>query len=460
MSNCNCSSTDQTPWLPIGRNTNSGWAFDIVGLLAVIGESTIADHTQAITASKFSWIPRLIPAPQALLKNERPTRLPSIQGIELVGVKSGTRVHELNYFANVIHDISSLADYEFREYEITYAKENDDHVDEVDPTTDTPKQSPSVTVKTGDLEKAHTSKPTEPTKPIKITIPMRIACPLNILTFLSTLMTVGLLIWAAIIHDGVACIAIFTISVSTCLACQSSQWRPQLTRRPTNAKVPEGDMVIKTRGAALIVVHCHERISRELYTGTEKCEYVHEEKIWSAMVATSTMLLMISVVLLGNCKWTMQAATGAAYIILNGLYWALPIISKSGWAKWSGEEKHNWDMSRYRVEQLHPAPAIIGRPGLTDVPAEVSKALLTVKGNEPSFTRTLAYAIQATKETSWVKVAKFAPVSDAWSKWLDEAQKYHSDPLWDPVEAKDRFMKEAVEAEEARQNDATTRTSC
>jgi len=78
------------------------------------------------------------------------------------------------------------------------------------------------------------------------------------------------------------------------------------------------------------------------------------------MVATSTALLMVAIVLLGNCEWVMQAAIGASYIILNTAYWALPLL---------GSLRKNWDLSRYNI--------ILG-----------ARYYARNKGKEPSFTDT------------------------------------------------------------------------
>lgn len=62
-------------WFPFGKNGNEeGWRFDIVSLLAVIGENSIEAHSQALTSSWTCMLPRLIPAPQVLLKPARPNR--------------------------------------------------------------------------------------------------------------------------------------------------------------------------------------------------------------------------------------------------------------------------------------------------------------------------------------------------------------------------------------------------
>jgi len=62
-------------WFPVGKAGENGWRLDIVSLLAVIGESSMESHAQALTSSWTCILPRIIPAPQALLKATRPSRL-------------------------------------------------------------------------------------------------------------------------------------------------------------------------------------------------------------------------------------------------------------------------------------------------------------------------------------------------------------------------------------------------
>ena len=83
-------------WLPTGTNGNGdGWRLDIVSLLAVIGESAMAEHSQAMTSSWTCMLPRIIPAPQALLKPARPTRLPYLDSA-VVGVHNGVKIDTFN----------------------------------------------------------------------------------------------------------------------------------------------------------------------------------------------------------------------------------------------------------------------------------------------------------------------------------------------------------------------------
>lgn len=54
-------------WFPVGKGGENGWRLDIVSLLAVIGESSMEAHSQALTSSWTCMLPRIIAAPQALL---------------------------------------------------------------------------------------------------------------------------------------------------------------------------------------------------------------------------------------------------------------------------------------------------------------------------------------------------------------------------------------------------------
>ncbi|EAW07122.1 uncharacterized protein ACLA_018260 [Aspergillus clavatus NRRL 1] len=382
---------------PVGQSPQDGWRFDIVSLLAIIGESTLEGHVQIITASSFAWLPRLLPAPQTVLKTERPARLPPVKDVVIVGVRSGIYLTELNFFADIIHDVASLQDFEFQVYEIDYAKKGPRELEE-----------------TGPRKWTWSNQKLEP-----VYVPVKKLCALNVVIWVSVFMTIGLFIWAGLIHDGVAMIALVTMSLSTSLACLSSEWYPVLSHRPTTARVPRGDIVISTRNGAFVVVKCSEEITRELYGGTEKCRYVFGETWHRILLGTSTVLLMASVLLFSNCGWTMQAAIGIAYIILNILYWAVPLVM---------HRKSTWDMSRYEIKSRVVKP----RSDSCEGPS--------------SYTETLWYAIRETERTDWVINGKLAPSSEAWRKWLDEARdNCHPGSKWDAVAAKNRLMHEAAQ---------------
>ncbi|KAL4896901.1 hypothetical protein BDV59DRAFT_169324 [Aspergillus ambiguus] len=380
-------------WFPSQLGADEqGWKFDIVSLLAVIGGSTIEKHKQVITASRLGVIPRLLPAPDTLLNTDRPLRLPSVKDVTVYGVYSGTHTNELNFFANLIHeDIESLQQYEFRTYCITYRDENMDM---------------------GKTEEGAEDK--------DVYIPVRTISKLNFVTVISILMTIGLFIWAGVIHDGVALIGLVSMSLSTSAACLSSQWRPKLPKRRPGGAVPLGDVVIKTRGGAFVVVHCKEEITRELYLGMDVCEYVYEGTRHQLLLASSTILLMGAIIFFSNCGRTMQIAVGVAYIILNILYWLIALLPST--------QHETWDLDRYKIEELpkqEPQPQI--------------------------FTEALWYAIRETKDIEWVKKARLAPDTKHWDGWLQEALDNCEDAHWDAVAAKNRWMSLAAEEKRERE---------
>ncbi|KFY27710.1 hypothetical protein V491_00771 [Pseudogymnoascus sp. VKM F-3775] len=197
-------------------------------------------------------------------------------------------------------------------------------------------------------------------------------------------------------------------------------------KRTSAAKVPDGDVVIRTREGAFIVVKCDENVARELYTGTEECTYlVYSVRAYRALIGVATFILMVAVVLLGNCNFNQQAAIGSAYIVLNGLYWAASLVPK----------KEFWDMKLYEREDMTPddcREAECARPG--DGPDDI-----------PSYTRTMWYAIRATEEVGWVWTSGAAPKTKEWKKWVDAAEKQVKEKkqgwkMWKAVAAKDDMM--------------------
>ncbi|KAL4893390.1 hypothetical protein BDV59DRAFT_193215 [Aspergillus ambiguus] len=384
-------------WFPSQWNTsNEGWKFEIVSLLAVIGGSTIEKHKQAITASRLGVIPRLLPAPDTLLNTDRPLRLPSVKDVTVYGVHSGTHTNELNFFANIIHNVESLASYEFRLYSITYGPKEHD-VEKIDKTGEKDVENIGNTVKKD------------------VFIPVKTLSMLNAVTVFSIIMTIGLFILAGISYDGVALIGLVSMSLSTSAACLSAQWRPKLNTRPNRTDVPPGDVAIKTRGGAIIIVQCQEEITRELYLGMDTCQYTFTGQAHQALLATSTILLMAAIIFFSNCGRTMQVAVGVAYIILNILYWVMALLQSP--------QKASWDIDRYHIETL-------------------------LKDDKPkSFTEVLWYAVRETKCIDWIKNAGLAPGTESWNRWLQEALKNCDNPEWDAVGAKNQLMKEAARNE-------------
>jgi hypothetical protein len=331
----------------------------------------------------------------------------------VVGVHNGTLVPTLNYFPNILHPIEDLPKFSFKVLKITHthtaselappktanrnrAKENSASTSvelgtlENGPSNPLARQSTFNTIK--DKIYRDKEKPRVPPQPFS---------PLNILSVLSFLLTIGLVIWARYLQDGTAIVALVTISCASSIVGYASWWSPVLMKRTFKSKVPAGDVIIRTREGAFLLVKCDEDVARELYTGTEECLYYVKTQQYRILVGFGTALLMISVVLLGNCNFTMQAAIGLSYIILNGAFWGSSLIRKGRF----------WDLSNYTVEDVTPEDAS-NADGFQDYNLE----------GTPSFTRTMWYAIRETKKIGWVKRGGAAPKTDEWDEWLRLAE--------------------------------------
>ncbi|TFB03057.1 hypothetical protein CCMA1212_005393 [Trichoderma ghanense] len=490
-------------WFP---NDKPSWRLDVVTLLAVIGESAIAEHAQAITASLLCMLPRLLPAPQALLKPSRPTRLPETHA-KMAGVYSGTILDSVGFFANIITPLDALPPYSFLVLDIQHAPSvpppltsanqhqhqhhqhhqqgkrglagfisralpwgrrrgvTDDsmggvsragatekasqhritpstlneppHGVDIESQSRTPTVhfSPDVEIEghPGPIRRRTTEKVQDllSTGTMAVTggrpiVPPKLLSPLHILSAFSFLLSVAILIAAVIWKDGVAIIAITLISSASTVVGYASSWRPILMQRRHTNDVPSGDVMIRTREGAFVLVRCSEDVARELYSGTEECEYYVGEKAYRVCMALGTILLMVSVVLLGNCTWNSQIFIGGSYIVLNGLYWGLGMLPKS----------YFWDLSRYTWRDA------------TEKDGQKADAItnqLDEREGHPSFTRTLWYAIRETKAIGWVERSGAAPGTPQWQKWLNEALENAKlgNRNWEAVKRKNEIMTQA-----------------
>ena len=74
---------------------------DIVGFLAILGEGSVLANAQVSTLSKWIFLPRLIPAPQAMMRPTRPVKLESVPG-RVTGVFSGNDRDSINHIGNIV----------------------------------------------------------------------------------------------------------------------------------------------------------------------------------------------------------------------------------------------------------------------------------------------------------------------------------------------------------------------
>jgi hypothetical protein len=91
-------------WLQLGSNGRSSLQelqLDIVGFLAILGEGSVLANAQVLTLSKWIFLPRLVPAPQALMRPTRPMKLEPVPG-HVCGIFSGNYRDSINHIGNII----------------------------------------------------------------------------------------------------------------------------------------------------------------------------------------------------------------------------------------------------------------------------------------------------------------------------------------------------------------------
>lgn len=528
-------------WFP---PVKTDWSLDVVGLLAVIGESSIEEQTQAITASLFGMLPRILPAPQVFLKPTRPGRMPETAA-NVTGVHSGITVDSMGYFANIITPLDEEPVMGFKVIDIEHAqkavpgtaaeaatkegrfaaeeeeeeegkafirrfiravlrvggrgegrkrKQGGDDEDAVvvaerrrphqgtiapdvevgiagnnsspaaystardstaaagatttttTTTSSNGPQKPRPARRMQSQMQDFFTSPADASKGERPAVPPALYSPIHILGVASCLVSIAIVVAAVIWQDGNAIISIGLISLVSTIVGAASFWRPILMKRSQRLDVPPGDVIIRTREGAFVLIRCTEDVARELYSGTEECEYYVSERLYRLLMALGTVLLMISIVLLGNCTWNSQVFIGGSYIVLNGLYWCLGMLPRSSF----------WDLSRYKWRDATPDDA--RRANRASEPNDAS----WVDDSErlPSFTRTLWYAIRETKRTDWVRTSGAAPATDAWRAWLAEAEENAilGNRLWNAVERKNVLMRVDKVREEERYQ-AVSRTA-
>lgn len=74
---------------------------DIVGFLAILGEGAVTATSQVATLSRMIYLPRLLPAPQALLRPSRNENLEPVPG-QATGVESGNVRQYINYIGHIL----------------------------------------------------------------------------------------------------------------------------------------------------------------------------------------------------------------------------------------------------------------------------------------------------------------------------------------------------------------------
>ncbi|KAF1815201.1 hypothetical protein P152DRAFT_471822 [Eremomyces bilateralis CBS 781.70] len=269
---------------------------DIVGFLAILGEGSILANAQVATLSRMQYIPRLLPAPQALLRPTRPSKLESNPG-RVTAVYSGNHVERVGHIGHVVIDAEDMPEYTVRCVQIRRANKN--------------------------LVKART------------------VGPLSVVILLGCAEAIVLIVLAIYHRDGFGFVSIMLLAFLSTLIGVGNKWELKLpARKDPSEHTPPGNVVIRYPKGSFLVVECDEDVARELYFAPENIEYLvtHPWK-YRIMSLIGTLMLMMGVVCLANADIYQQIAFGSAYIVLNAAYWIVAALPA----------KVHWDLTCFEV---------------------------------------------------------------------------------------------------------------
>ncbi|KIX06398.1 uncharacterized protein Z518_04374 [Rhinocladiella mackenziei CBS 650.93] len=395
---------------------------DIVGIIAVLGEGSVTRNAQVTSLSWWSTIPRLLPAPQALLEHERKYRLPTAPGI-VAGAYSGLVKREINFFAQLLHD-QPLDDYQVELVQVT-----------------------RKCVKEGERS-----------------FGPRKYGPLFWVSILGSLMALTLIGLSAHYHDGFSLLATIMLSMVSSFVGFGTHWtlvfkEPTISRE-RKAAIPRSDVIIYYPNGSIRIIRPESEQIARLYFQTEHAQYIIDgaatcgeetdemrlmgftDTPYRTLALLSTVMLMTGVVSLANSSNILQVAFAASYLLLNGIYWAVSALNPC---------KYHWQHA-YKVEILPIEPLPSHK---TDPPAPTGKieefkgivkrewqrfesawilskrrdraekrAKTMVAAEARNFTGALWTAIVFTGTSQWLNEATtIAPMNDAWREWLREAEK-------------------------------------
>ncbi|KAF2646188.1 hypothetical protein P280DRAFT_485919 [Massarina eburnea CBS 473.64] len=286
-------------WLQLGDNgvpSLNELQLDIVGFLAILGEGSVLANAQVLTLSSWIFLPRLIPAPQALMRPTRPIKLEPVPG-HICGIHSGNYRDSINHIGNIVCDASNLPEHSVRVVHIK--RTSNRHL------------------------KARTVAP---------------LTSVLFLGFLLSCLLLGLSIW---LRDGMSIVATVLLSLLSSLIGIGNKWTLKLpSRKFKDGKVPGGDVVIRYPKGSFLVVRCAEDVARELYFAPESINYmlVHGPA-YRLISLVGTMMLMGGVICLANAQIQLQIAWAASYMLLGSGYWVVAALPN----------KLHWDYSCYTV---------------------------------------------------------------------------------------------------------------
>lgn len=173
--------------------------------------------------------------------------------------------------------------------------------------------------------------------------------PMNFITVGSSLMTLGLIAWAAAIQDGPAFIALILLAITSTILCRAYLWKPRTqSSRVQQEPFKIVHVVVAGLQDALVIFRCSEDIAMELFQSSASIvDYGVGSATSQMLVVLSTVFLMSGIVMMGNATWTMQLALGVSYAVLHVVYGIWVLSRRSS----------HWDFSRLELEDITPQDA-------------------------------------------------------------------------------------------------------
>ncbi|KIY01488.1 uncharacterized protein Z520_03040 [Fonsecaea multimorphosa CBS 102226] len=380
---------------------------DIVGIIAVLGEGSITRNAQVTSLSWWSTVPRLMPAPHALLEPERKYRLPTAAGI-VAGAYSGMVKKEINFFAQLLHP-EPLEDYQVELVQVT--------------------------------RKVAPAGP----KTLRSFGPKKYG-PLFWVSIVGSAMALALIALSIYYHDGFSLLATIMLSMVSSFVGFGTHWslvfqEPKVEREGKGV-IPRSDVIIYYPNGSIRVIRPGSEHIARLYFQTEHAQYVIDDTPYRTLALFSTVMLMTGVVSLANASNILQVAFAASYILLNVLYWAVSALKPCKY-HWQHEYKTEVMPIQHLQNQEPDGLIVIGRveefkKRVRDEWRRFQEAWILEKKRSGAykraetvfeknkearnFTGALWTAIVLTGTSQWLNEATtIAPMNAAWKEWLREA---------------------------------------
>jgi hypothetical protein len=342
------------------------------------------ENSQVASLSLWSFLPRLLPAPHALIRSKRPERLSEEIGRDVVGSHSGNVRHSLNHVASILHH-----------------KEED---------------LPAYSVRLVRIDE----------NPSRRDVTSQAFGPLTWLAFLGFGMSIALLVLSITMGDGMSLLATIMLSILSTLVGWGNYWTLKLPERKSQDRVPDSDVVIRYPQGAFLIVRCTENVARRLYFAPESCEYLVSDRDYRLISLAGTILLMFGVIFLANATLSLQIAWAAAYIVLNAAFWIVAALSS----------RRHWDLSAFSVERIE----FTSGEGNETYTKALWQAIAITRSSR--WARVAGIAPNTKAWDCWLQEAETEAQREQWGSVVQDKKTLWILPQWDPQAALIRILNE------------------